>query len=399
MSVLRLLILTPHFWPQANGSQRLLARLAAGLAQRGCRPTIVTVRWAQDWPVEIRFHELPVVRLLNPPGKSWAGLRSARALARWLDRAKVAFDAAYVWDGLEREVICAAARVASGRMPVVLRAAAHGPAGWVAAENSLRRPGRAPRADRLVAPSCTAWRKCEAAGWPRARMDRVVEGVGRAGQQARPTRSAARRTLAEADAALQIPEVAPLVVALGEFCASESLGWLTAAWRLVAQYRPEARLWLVGPADDFPGLPRPALGVAGGASSVGAFDDVETLLAAGDVCLIAGSGAESRACLLEAMAAGRPIAAARSEELAEFIEHEKTGLLAAAGRPRDWAECLRRLLGDEQLRQRLAFAAQRCAAEQFSADKMVDSHLAIFERLLRAGEQVGAAKRTDSNRS
>ncbi len=399
VNALRLLILTPRFWPQSNGSQRLLARLVAGLAQRGCRPTIVTVRWGPAWPVEVSFHELLVVRLLSAPGKSWSRLRSARALSRWLGHPGEGYHAAYVWDGLDLEVIRAGARVAGGRMPVVLRAGSQADSEWVAADEHARRPGGSPTADRVAVPSESAWRRCQAAGWAPARMDRVVEGAACPAERTRPTRSAARRTLAEADAALQVPEVTPLVVGIGEFNSGESLGWLTSAWRSVAECRPEARLWLVGLVPGSAGLPGPGAGVPGGVSAVGAFDDMETLLAAADVCLIAGTGADSRACLLEAMAAGRPIVASRSEALAEYIEHEKDGLLAAPGQPRDWAQALRQLVSDEKMGQRLAFAAQSRAVERFSVSLMVDSHLVLFERLLHAHEQVGATNRTDSSRS
>jgi len=397
VNTLRLLVLTARFWPQATGSQRLLTRLVAGLSHRDCRSTIVTVRWAACWPLEVRFHELPVVRLLHAPGKSWSRLRSARALSRWLGPSRGDYHAAYVWDGLELEVIRAGARVAGGRMPVVLRASGGEDAESLAAAHRGRGSGSSPTADRVAVPNETARRRCRAAGWAPESLDRVVEGVACPAERARPARSAARRTLAEIDAALQVPEVAPLVVGLGELSTGNSLGWLRTAWRSVVESRPEARLWLVGPTAGSSGLPGPGAGVPGGVSAVGAFDDMETLLAAADVCLVLGSSADSRACLLEAMAAGRPIVAAHSEMAAEYIEHEKDGLLAAAGRPREWAEALRRLFSDDELGKRLAFAAETRAAEQFSLSKMVDTHLALFERLLHTHDRVGASQRTDSS--
>ena len=61
------------------------------------------------------------------------------------------------------------------------------------------------------------------------------------------------------------------------------------------------------------------------------------------------------------------------------------------------AEALRRLFSDDELGKRLAFAAETRAAEQFSLSKMVDTHLALFERLLHTHDRVGASQRTDSS--
>jgi GalNAc-alpha-(1->4)-GalNAc-alpha-(1->3)-diNAcBac-PP-undecaprenol alpha-1,4-N-acetyl-D-galactosaminyltransferase len=62
--------------------------------------------------------------------------------------------------------------------------------------------------------------------------------------------------------------------------------------------------------------------------------------------------------LLEAMAHGLPVVAARCPSGPdEMIEHERTGLLAACGSPDGLAGCLGRLLADPDLRQRLRDAA------------------------------------------
>jgi len=399
VNTLRLLILTARFWPQATGSQRLLARLVAGLAQRGVRPTILTVRWAAHWPVEVSFHELPVVRLLQPPGKSWSRLRSARAVARWLARSGQNYHAAFVWEGTELEPIRAAARVISGRMPLVLRTEGEGLEAWQPAAGGAGRSGHSPAVTRLAVLTEVARRRLQATGWPEAAIVRVAEGVALPAGQNAISRSEARRMLAETNMALCLPETVPLVVALGRFDTEGLLGRLRKAWRPVVEQRREARLWLVGPAADWVGVPQPGSEVPGGLCAVGAFDDVRPLLAAADVCVVIGSGAESRACLLEALAAGRPIVASRCPEFCELVAHEQQALLVEADSPGAWGEALARLLGDPQLADRLAFAALRHAAERFSADKMVESHLALFESLGAATEQLTLTNRTDSNRS
>jgi glycosyltransferase involved in cell wall biosynthesis len=55
---------------------------------------------------------------------------------------------------------------------------------------------------------------------------------------------------------------------------------------------------------------------------------------------------------------------------AEIIEHERSGLLLADGRPETIAAGLERLLFDEDLRRRLGAAGQHRALEHFSAVAM-----------------------------
>ncbi len=65
--------------------------------------------------------------------------------------------------------------------------------------------------------------------------------------------------------------------------------------------------------------------------------------------------------ILEAMAAGLPIAATSVGGVPEILEDGVTGLLVPARNPRALAEALRRLLLSEDLRGQLAAAAQRQA--------------------------------------
>ena len=65
--------------------------------------------------------------------------------------------------------------------------------------------------------------------------------------------------------------------------------------------------------------------------------------------------------ILEAMAAGLPIAATRAGGVPEILEDNVTGLLAPTQNPQALAEAIRRLLLSEELRARLASAAQRQA--------------------------------------
>jgi glycosyltransferase involved in cell wall biosynthesis len=58
-------------------------------------------------------------------------------------------------------------------------------------------------------------------------------------------------------------------------------------------------------------------------------------------------------------------------------------LLAPAGDPTALAACLRQVLSDSSLRQRLASAGQERARAAFSERQMIDEIDAIYETLLR----------------
>ena len=73
--------------------------------------------------------------------------------------------------------------------------------------------------------------------------------------------------------------------------------------------------------------------------------------------------------ILEAMAYGVPVVASNVAAIPEAIIGEETGLLAAPGSPQELAAQLERVLGDQELRQRLILNARRKVAADFDQQK------------------------------
>jgi glycosyltransferase involved in cell wall biosynthesis len=71
--------------------------------------------------------------------------------------------------------------------------------------------------------------------------------------------------------------------------------------------------------------------------------------------------------VLEAMAAGRPVIAARWPSLAEIVRDGVTGLLTPPGDKMQLARLLRRLLLDAELREHMGDAARRHVAQHYTA--------------------------------
>lgn len=87
--------------------------------------------------------------------------------------------------------------------------------------------------------------------------------------------------------------------------------------------------------------------------------------------------------LLDAMAAGKPAVATRAGGVPEVLVDGETGMLVE---PRDheaMAAALVRLLENEALRKRMGAAAIARAREHFSAERMVQETIALYERLGR----------------
>jgi glycosyltransferase involved in cell wall biosynthesis len=101
------------------------------------------------------------------------------------------------------------------------------------------------------------------------------------------------------------------------------------------------------------------------------------------VCLATTTPDPLPRVVLEAMGAGRPVAAYDSGGAREMVLHEGTGLLVPAGEVQTLAECLVRLARDPALRQSMGRAARRRAEADFSLDRHVARMETLFERLAR----------------
>lgn len=86
---------------------------------------------------------------------------------------------------------------------------------------------------------------------------------------------------------------------------------------------------------------------------------------------------------LEAMAAGRPVVAARSGNLADLISDRVTGLLVPPDNPEELSTALSRLLNDTELREKMGRAAHQRSLE-FRADAVVPQLEQIYREAAQA---------------
>jgi glycosyltransferase involved in cell wall biosynthesis len=93
-------------------------------------------------------------------------------------------------------------------------------------------------------------------------------------------------------------------------------------------------------------------------------------------------------CVLEGMAAGKPVIATRVGMIPNVITDRVNGLLVAPGSVEDLADAIMTVLQDPSYRKQLGVSGQRCIAKHFSAEAMAHNYLNHYRQVLAAYKQV-----------
>jgi glycosyltransferase involved in cell wall biosynthesis len=115
---------------------------------------------------------------------------------------------------------------------------------------------------------------------------------------------------------------------------------------------------------------------------LGVRTDIPRLTAGADVFMLSSLSEGISVTLLEAMAAGLPIAATAVGGNAEVVVDEETGLLAPRRDIRALATALGRLCDDEALRRRLGAAGLARVRLHFTQARMHEQYAALYEAML-----------------
>lgn len=394
MSGPRVVLVTRRFWPLVGGAERVMANLGAELASRSLAITLLTARWQSDWPAEITYRQLPVVRLPNPPQRIWGTVRYMQALGRWLRAHRQRYDLVYV--SMLKHDAYAALSAVGGQAPVVLRAEGPGPTGDCRWQDEARCGRRIKRrcltAPAVVAPSRSVERELVEAGYCGSRVHLVPNGIPIPPERGPGAKLAARNDLGAVSPALRLPPGAPLAVYTGRLDEAKGLGDLLGAWQAIAATWPQARLWLAGEGPYHTALEQEirARELTGQVVLAGVFDSVDELLAAADLFVLPSWEEGMSVALLEAMAAGLPVVATDIPGNRDLVTGGRTGLLVPARDPARLADAIARLLTEPALGAALGAAARGRAASRFSVARMAERHLELFDRLLAARQPPGA---------
>jgi len=391
---LRVVLVANRFWPLVGGREKNLAQLSAELAVRQHQVTVWTACWQKNWPRQVVYRGVRVVREADAPGNRWSTIRYLRQLGRWLRSQRDAVDVVCI-SGLREEAYTAVQSLA-GHTPLVLRADPAAPLRAADDANSgakdrcsWRLHRRCRQADAVVAPFATVARQLLAEGFSPQQVCHIPPGVHIPSPRTAETRRAARRTLAEAALSLQLADDSPLAVYLGRLAPQAALGQLVSAWASVAREIPDARLWLVGY-----GAAQRALedqierqGLAGRVILGGTFDQVDDILAAADWLVQPIAKPGLGLAILEAMAAGLPVVASDTPEHRELLGDGDCGVLVPPADVDAMAAAMLRLAADHALCCRLGTMGRQRAMACFSLQRQTESYLMLFYRLIGLREK------------
>ena len=156
----------------------------------------------------------------------------------------------------------------------------------------------------------------------------------------------------------------------------------------VLQRRSNVHFLFIGEGELHSDLERQAkdLGIESHVHLMGHRTDAGSLVAGFDVALLASLHEGMPNTVLEAMAAGVPVIATAVGGVNEIIEDEQTGYLVPPGDPVALAECLNRVLEQNQLRQKIGLQGQQFVQSNFAVEQLVSSVQDLYEVVVDHGD-------------
>jgi glycosyltransferase involved in cell wall biosynthesis len=110
--------------------------------------------------------------------------------------------------------------------------------------------------------------------------------------------------------------------------------------------------------------------------------DIPELLKSASVLVLPSHWEGMPNVVLEAFAAGIPVAATPVEGVSELVSHNRTGLLVRSKDANEFAELIAGLLSDPTRAARMGHSAQSLVSEKFTWEKMCESYVEIYRKLL-----------------
>jgi len=233
-------------------------------------------------------------------------------------------------------------------------------------------------AARIVANSNWVAEQAVASGVPREKLTVVYEGAEIPPRFTPEQRQAARERW-------EISGEVPLLGCVGVLLPDKGQEWLIRALAEVRKEFPTAKLLLAGDGPCRAQLESLArqLGVADAVIFAGFVTDVQSVYAALDVFLLPSFFEALNNSLLAAMAYEIPSISFNRGALGEIIEDRQSGLLVEAANLPALQNAALAILRDPLRARKMGEAGRRRIAENFSAQKMIEGMIAVYETVAR----------------
>lgn len=195
---------------------------------------------------------------------------------------------------------------------------------------------------------------------------------------------------------LGLDAATPLIVAASQISRVKGIHVLVQAFAALGASDPPPRLALIGEGDPEGLMIAEArrLGVAGRVHTLGFRRNLDLLLEDADIVahpsMFEGEGLPNS--VLEAMAKGKAVIAARIGGTDEALTDDSEGLLVPPGDTDALARAIGRLLADRALRERLGASARSRMEREFDEDLMVDRMEALLFAMREEGRARGDAR-------
>jgi glycosyltransferase involved in cell wall biosynthesis len=234
-------------------------------------------------------------------------------------------------------------------------------------------------ASRIVANSKWVAEQAAASGAPPEKLTVVYEGAEIPPRFTHELRERAR-------ARWGITPSAALLGCVGVLLPDKGQEWLIRALAEVKKEFPGTKLLLAGDGPCRARLESLArdLGLRNDVIFAGFVKDVETVYAALDVFLLPSVFEALNNSLLAAMAYEIPSIAFNKGALGEIIEDGKSGLLVSGPNVKEIARAATQLLRQREFAQQLGHAGRLRVEQTFSANKMVDGMISVFQEVSHA---------------
>ncbi|MCH7959132.1 MAG: glycosyltransferase [Candidatus Hydrogenedentes bacterium] len=185
-------------------------------------------------------------------------------------------------------------------------------------------------------------------------------------------------------AELEIPDDALLLGNVAALVGHKDQATLIAAMPEVLAAVPKAYLLIAGEGDKRVELENQIreLGLKDRVRLLGYRDDVPNLLRTFDMFVMSSREEGLGTSILDAMSCELPVVATAAGGIPDVVTNETTGLLVPTETPGALAAAIVRLAEDPPLASRLATQARRRVLERFTATRMAEGNLRVYETLL-----------------
>jgi glycosyltransferase involved in cell wall biosynthesis len=347
-----------------RGGEQQASYLMKGLAARGHN---VFMAGRSDTPFLTRDHGFRPEKIFPAPFLFELDLWTASQLAGIVDRYKI--DIVHAHTSHAHGIACVLRTLTSRPKIIVSRRVDFPP------KTGLFSRIKYGRADHYIAISNCIGKVLTDYGISEKKVTVVHSGIDLARLDVEPIR---REDLGIPEGVLLIGNVAALV-------GHKDHETLVRAMTQVVKRIPDARLIIAGEGPLRPNLEQQiaTLGLNRNITLLGYRKDIPNILRALDLFVMSSKEEGLGTSVLDAMACDIPVVATAAGGIPEMIQDNQTGLLAPVGDAEALANAIIRPYSDEKLKSHLQTNAQKLVHSQFTAERMVEGNIRVYERVLK----------------